>query len=44
MFVAVILAPPPVGCLSRDLWQFVALVILLLILVGLLILYPEGFL
>jgi hypothetical protein len=29
---------------TRDLWQFVALVILLLILVGLLILYPEGFL
>jgi hypothetical protein len=28
----------------RDLWQFVALVILLLILVGLLILYPERFL
>jgi hypothetical protein len=29
--------------MTRDLWQFVALVILLLILVGLLILYPEGF-
>jgi hypothetical protein len=29
---------------SRDLWQFVALVILLLILVVVLILYPEGFL
>jgi hypothetical protein len=29
--------------MTRDLWQFVALVILLLILVILLILYPEGF-
>jgi hypothetical protein len=29
--------------MSRDLWQFVALVILIMILVGLLILYPEGF-
>jgi hypothetical protein len=30
--------------MSRDLWQFVALVILLLVLMTLLILYPEGFL
>lgn len=30
--------------MTRDLWQFVALVILILVLMTLLILYPEGFL